>query len=226
LNAAKVSDLAGELDFEQPTERAALVRRGLLLNWVTLAYNSVEGIVALAAGFVAGSVVLVGFGADSLIEVIASGAAQWRLRTDLDHVKRERVERVTLLIIGWSFLALAVYISVDSAKSLWLRERPERSIPGLVILSLSVVIMPLLARAKRRVARAMASRALESEAFQTTLCAYLSGIALLGVVLNAFLGWWWADPVAAIAMVPIIAKEGVDGVRGQELCDDCAPPAS
>ena len=123
------------------------MRRGLWLNYVTLGYNSLEALVSLVAGFVAGSVVLVGFGIDSAIEVTAAGAAQWRLRADVDPVHRERVEHLTVRVIGWSFLALAAYVLVDSARTLWLRERPERSIAGIVILVLSVAIMPLLARA-------------------------------------------------------------------------------
>jgi len=201
--------------------RAALVRRGLWLNYATIAYNSLEAVVSLVAGIVAGSVSLVGFGIDSVIEVTASGAAQWRLRSDLDHARRERVERVTLRVIGWSFVALAAYVAVDSLTSMWLRERPERSVVGTVILVLSVVVMPALARAKRRVARALGSAALEADAMQTSLCAYLSVIALAGVALNTLFGWWWCDPAAALAMVPIIAKEGVQGIRAQAHCEDC-----
>ena len=203
---------------ELVASRPALVRRGLALNWLTIGYNVVEAIVAIGAGVVSGSVALLGFGLDSVIEVTASGAAQWRLRTDLDAEGRERVERTTHRIIGWSFLALAVYVVVDSANALLRREQPERSVVGLVLLALSAVVMPILARAKRRVARAMTSRALEADAMQTSLCAYLSVIALAGVALNATLGWWWADPVAALAMVPIIAKEGVEGVRAEAHC--------
>jgi divalent metal cation (Fe/Co/Zn/Cd) transporter len=202
--------------------RAALVRRGLWLNYATLAYNSLEAVVALVAGVLAGSVALVGFGMDSVIEVTASAAAQWRLRADIDHARRERAERISLRVIGWSFVALAAYVAVDSARSLWLRERPQRSVTGLVILTLSVVIMPVLARAKRRVARELRSTALEADATQTSLCAYLSAIALAGVALNTAVGWWWCDPVAALAMVPIIAKEGVENVRGNSHCDDCS----
>ena len=203
-------------------ERTALVQRGLVLNWATIGYNVVEAIVAIGAGLVSGSVALLGFGLDSVIEVTASGAAQWRLRADFDARRRERVERASLRIIGWSFLALAAYVVYESADALLHREPPERSIVGLVLLALSAVVMPLLARAKRGVARAMTSRALEADATQTSLCAYLSVIALAGVALNAALGWWWADPVAALAMVPIIAKEGVEGARGEPHCaDDC-----
>ena len=215
-------DSDAEMSATATADRGALVRRGLWLNYATIAYNVLEAVVSLVAGFLAGSVALVGFGADSVIEVTASGAAQWRLRVEHDHARRERVERLTLRVIGWSFLALAAYVAADSARSLWLRERPERSVAGIVILTLSVIVMPVLARAKRRVARAMGSRALGADATQTSLCAYLSAIALAGVALNALLGWWWADPVAALAMVPIIAKEGLEGLRGETSCD-CGP---
>ena len=201
--------------------RAALVRVGLRLNYATIAYNVVEAVVSLTAGVIAGSVALIGFGIDSVIEVTASGAAQWRLRADVDHARRERVERLTLRVIGWSFLALAAYVAVDSVTSLWYRERPDRSTVGTVILALSVIVMPVLARAKRRVARELGSAALEADATQTSLCAYLSVIALAGVALNALVGWWWCDPAAALAMVPIIAKEGVEGIRAKPKCDTC-----
>lgn len=202
-------------------DREALVRRGLRLNYLTISYNVVEAIVSLVSGLLAGSVALTGFGVDSVIEVSASAAAQWRLRVDVDHARREHVERVTRRAIGVSFLALALYVAFDSGKSLWLGERPDRSIAGIVILTMSAIVMPTLARAKRRAARGLASRTLDADAMQTSLCAYLSVIALAGVALNAALGWWWADPVAALAMVPIIVKEGVEGVRAEECCDDC-----
>jgi divalent metal cation (Fe/Co/Zn/Cd) transporter len=201
--------------------RDALVRRGLWLNYATIAYNVLEAIGSLVAGILAGSVALVGFGIDSVIEVTASGAAQWRLRADIDHARREHAERISLRVIGWSFVGLALYVTIDSASSLWFQDRPERSVLGTTILALSAVIMPVLARAKRRVARALRSSALEAEAAQTSLCAYLSVIALTGVALNALVGWWWCDPIAALAMVPIIAKEGIEGVRGEPACDHC-----
>jgi divalent metal cation (Fe/Co/Zn/Cd) transporter len=203
-------------------DRQMLVRRGLWLNYATITYNLVEAIVSLVAGYLAGSVALVGFGVDSVIEVTSSGAAQWRLRADLDPRHRERVERITVRVIGWSFLALAAYVLYESATTLWRRERPAPSVVGIVILALSVIVMPLLARAKRRVARQLASRALEADAMQTSLCAYLSVIALAGVAANAAFGWWWADPVAALAMVPIIAREGLEGIRGHDSCAGCS----
>ena len=203
--------------------RPALVRRGLWLNYLTITYNTVEAVVSIAAGLVAGSVALVGFGVDSGIEVSASVAAQWRLRADLDPVRRERVERVTHRVIGASFFVLAAYVAIDSVMTLWEREAPEASTVGLVILVLSVLVMPVLARARRRVARALQSRALEADATQTSLCAYLSVIALAGVGLNAAFGWWWADPVAALAMLPIIGREGLEGLRGEAECKCQAP---
>jgi divalent metal cation (Fe/Co/Zn/Cd) transporter len=202
-----------------PLSRPALVRRGLLLNYLTIGYNLVEALVSVAAGVVSGSVALVSFGVDSGIEVISSLAAHWRLRADTDPGRRERVERLTHRIIGGSFLALAAYVVVESVTTLWQQEAPEASPVGLVILVLSVLIMPAIARASRQVARALDSRALEADAAQTSLCAYLSAIALAGVGLNAILGWWWADPAAALAMVPIIAREGLEGVRGESGCD-------
>lgn len=202
-------------------ERPTLVRRGLHLNYLTIGYNTVEAVVSLAAGLVAGSVALVGFGIDSAIEVTASGAAQWRLRVDHHEGRRAHAERRTRQIIGVCFLLLAAYIGIDAASTLWAREAPDRSIVGLVILALSLIVMPWLAHQKRGVARALSSRALQAEATQTSLCAYLSAIALVGVGLNALVGWWWADPVAALAMTPIILGEGISGLRGQKDCDDC-----
>jgi divalent metal cation (Fe/Co/Zn/Cd) transporter len=192
--------------------RAALVRRGVRLSYFTIAYNTLEAVVALFAGLIAGSVALVGFGVDSAIEVTSAGASQWRLRSDFDAERRKGVERITHRIIGSSFAVLAAYVLIDSLNSLIRHEEPERSLVGIGLLLLSVIVMPALARAKRRVAVAMDSRALKADAKQTSLCAYLSVIALAGVGLNALLGWWWADPLAALLMVPIIAKEGFEGI--------------
>ncbi len=195
--------------------RAHLVSRGLKLSYFTIAYNTIEAMVALTAGVVSGSVALVGFGIDSAIEVTSSGASQWRLRRDLHVGKREHVELVTHRIIGWSFLILAAYITFESLYALIQKEAPDRSTLGVVILLLSIIVMPALARAKRNVARALESRALESDAKQASLCAYLSVIALAGVGLNALAGWWWADPLAALAMVPIVAMEGFEGASAR-----------
>ena len=195
--------------------REAQVRRGINLSYVTILYNSLEAIGSLIAGALAGSVALIGFGIDSVIEVSSSIAAQWRLRSDADERHRVEVELRSRRIIGWCFIALAVYILVDSVHSLSTREEPSKSVFGMCVLILSVIVMPLLARAKYNVAREMRSEALAADAMQTSLCAYLSLIALVGVALNALFGWWWADPAAALAMTPNVAREGAEGVRAK-----------
>jgi divalent metal cation (Fe/Co/Zn/Cd) transporter len=164
---------------------------------------------------------LIGFGLDSAIEVASGAALLWRLHHDLDHSRRERVELTTLRIVGGCFLALALYILYESGSTLMGHETPERSIPGIIIAAVSVVVMPLLARAKRRVAVGIGSAAMKADSRQTDFCTYLSAVLLGGLVLNAVVGWWWADPVAGLVMVPIIAKEGVDGLRGKACCDHC-----
>ena len=201
--------------------RAQHVRRGVRLEWFTIIYNSLEGLIALAAGFLSGSIALVGFGFDSAIEVTSGTALLWRLRGDASERTRERHEAAALRIVGVCFLVLALYVSYDALQSLVSREAPGRSLPGIVLAVASLIVMPLLALAKRRVAGHIASAALTADARQTQLCTYLSGILLCGLVLNASLGWWWADPVAALAMVPIIAKEGWDALRGRTCCAAC-----
>jgi divalent metal cation (Fe/Co/Zn/Cd) transporter len=201
--------------------RAWYVRRGVRLEWFTIIYNSLEGLIALAAGFLSGSIALVGFGFDSAIEVTSGAALLWRLRGDESERTRERHEAVALRIVGVCFLLLALYVSYDALQSLVSHEAPRRSLPGIVLAVASLIVMPMLALAKRRVAGQIASAALTADARQTQLCTYLSGILLLGLVMNASLGWWWADPVAALAMVPIIAKEGSDALRGRTCCAGC-----
>ena len=144
----------------------------------------------------------------------------WRLHADLDEERRERVETISLRIVGACFVLLAIYVSFDSVKSLIRREAPQESIVGIVLAAVSLIVMPLLVRAKRRVARGINSAALMADSKQTELCTYLSAILLGGLFVNALLGWWWADPVAALVMVPIIVKEGIEGLRGKTCCDD------
>ena len=200
--------------------RARQVKRGQRLEYFTIAYNSLEGVIAIVAGLVAGSIALVGFGFDSIIEVTSGVALLWRLHSDADESRRERMEAITLRIVGFCFLLLAVYVTYDSVKSLIRREAPGESIPGIVLAIASLIVMPLLVRAKRKVARSISSNALMADAKQTELCTYLSAILLAGLLLNALVGWWWADPVAAIVMVPIIVKEGIEGLRGETCCDE------
>lgn len=202
------------------TDRAKLIRRGQHLEYFTIGYNSLEGLIAIVAGLIAGSIALVGFGFDSVIEVVSGAALLWRLYSDAEETRRERVEAIALRIVGICFLALALYVSYDSIKSLLTREPPEESIPGIILAAASLIIMPLLTRSKRKVARQINSGALVADAKQTELCTYLSAILLGGLLLNALIGWWWADPVAALIMVPIIAKEGVEALRGKTCCDE------
>jgi divalent metal cation (Fe/Co/Zn/Cd) transporter len=202
-------------------DRQGLVRRGKRLEHITIAYNSAEGLVSIVAGWIAGSVSLIGFGLDSLIEVTSGAALLWRLDQDLNESRREQVGRFTLRIVGWCFVALAAYIGYESGSALIRHEGPERSIPGIVVATVSVVVMPILAKAKRHVAAGISSAAMHADSRQTDFCTFLSAILLGGLLLNALLGWWWADPVAGLVMVPIIAKEGLDGIRGKACCGNC-----
>jgi divalent metal cation (Fe/Co/Zn/Cd) transporter len=201
--------------------RETHIQRGVNLEIITIAYNSLEALIALVFGFLAGSIALVGFGLDSVIEVTSGITLLWRLKSDSDLIKRERSERIALRIVGLCFVALAVYVSYESLEALIASEAPERTIPGIVLAAVSVVVMPILARSKRLVARQIGSAALVADSKQTSLCTFLSAILLLGLGLNAVLGWWWADPIAGLAMVPIIAKEGIDALRGKTCCDSC-----
>jgi divalent metal cation (Fe/Co/Zn/Cd) transporter len=200
--------------------RSVSVTAGRRLQYLTIAWNSIECVVALMAGFLAGSVALVGFGFDSAIEVTSSLAALWRLHRDDDEARREASERSTARIIGACFLLLAGYVLVNAGEVFRRHELPDRSIPGLVLAALSVIVMPVLVHYKRRIAARLGSGALEAEARQTRVCAYLSAILLAGLGFNAWLGWWWADPVAGLAMVPLIAWEGWQAVTGRTCCAD------
>ena len=193
--------------------RAENLRRGRQLEYLTIGWNSLEAVIAVGAGLVAGSVALVGFGFDSVIEVSSGAILLWRLSGD------DAREKIALRLVGVSFLALAAYVAFDAAKSLWFRESPEESYIGIALAALSLIVMPILARAKRRVAANLNSRALAADSRQTDICAYLSAILLAGLTLNALFGWWWADPVAAFVMIPIIAKEGIQALRGETCCD-------
>lgn len=200
--------------------REKQVRFGRKLEYFTILYNSLEGLISIMAGLIAGSVSLVGFGVDSAIEVTSGVALLWRLSHEFNPERREAAERATLRIVGICFIALAIYIIYDSASILTRHEAPERSITGIVIAAVSVVVMPLLARSKRKVASKLNSAAMQADSRQTDFCTYLSAILLCGLLLNALFHWWWADPIAALAMVPIIANEGMKAVRGRSCSDE------
>lgn len=200
------------------TNRASLALRARRLEYLTIAWNVFEGCVAVVAGLVAGSISLVGFGIDSFIEVTSASAVLWRLRTDMDEQRRQQHERIALRIIGGCFLALAGYIACEAIRSLIQRQAPEHSIPGIILACLSLIIMPMLAAAKRKVGMALTSGAICADAKQSDFCFYLSIILLIGLLLNALAGLWWADPAAALVMTPIIAREGVKSLQGKSCC--------
>ena len=201
-------------------ERTAVVLRGRRLEYFTIAWNALEGLVAVVAGAIAGSISLVGFGIDSFIEVTSGSVLLWRMSVDADVHRRELNERRALKIVGACFLLLAAYVTYESALDLWSRRAPEHSIPGIILACVSLIVMPLLSRAKRKVGVALGSAAMHADAKQTEFCTYLSAILLTGLLLNTLFGLWWADPVAALIMVPIIAKEGIEGLQGK-ACDEC-----
>lgn len=201
-------------------ERTAVVRRGRKLEYFTIAWNAVEGLVAIGAGMIAGSISLMGFGIDSFIEVTSGSVLLWRMSVDADVRGRASNEKRALRFVGVCFLLLAAYIAYESVTDLFVMRTPEHSVPGILLACASLIVMPLLSSAKRKVGRALGSAAMHADARQTEFCTYLSAILLLGLLLNSFFDLWWADPVAAIVMVPIIAKEGVEGLRGK-ACDDC-----
>jgi divalent metal cation (Fe/Co/Zn/Cd) transporter len=203
-------------------DRQSLVKRGTRLSYFTIAWNSLEGLIAVTAGTVAGSISLVGFGIDSFIEVISGTTLLWRMTVDADVRRRERNERLGLRIVGICFFSLASYIAYESCSDFVSRKAPERSIAGIILACVSLVVMPILAHAKKKVGYELGSAAMNADAKQTDFCAYLSAILLGGLLLNAVCGWWWADPAAALIMVPVIAKEGLDGIRGKACCDPCS----
>lgn len=201
-------------EIEHPRDRNELVKRGQLLEYFTIGWNLLEAVVAIGSGLITGSIALVGFGLDSLIESLSGSILLWRLADDSD-----AREKLAVRLVGASFMILAAYVGFDAVKSLIYQVTPEASYVGIGLAVVSILIMPFLARAKKDVGVKLGSRAMVSDSKQTNICAYLSAILLAGLILNAAFGWWWADPVAALIMIPIIVKEGIEGLRG-EVCDD------
>ncbi len=197
------------MDVTALTSRALTVRRGGRLEYFTIVWNVLEGVAAVVMGWIAGSISLVGFGIDSFIEVTSGATLLWRMAVDADTLRRERNEARALRIVGVCFLGLAAYVGYESLGDLVRKHAPERSIPGVALACVSLVVMPLLSRAKRKVGAALNSAAMNADARQTEFCAYLSAILLVGLLLNALFGFWWADPVAALVMTPIIVNEGI-----------------
>jgi divalent metal cation (Fe/Co/Zn/Cd) transporter len=190
------------------------VRAGRRIEYASILWTSLEALAGIVAGMMAGSIALVGFGADSVIEVASSAILLWRL----NHEFGEKRERTALRLVGVSFLLLAIYVSWEAIESLVKHQPPRVSYFGIVFSVLCLIVMPSLARAKRRVAIRLNSRAMQADSRQSSICGYLAAILLCGLALNALLGWWWADPSAALAMLPIIIKEGVEALRGETCC--------
>jgi divalent metal cation (Fe/Co/Zn/Cd) transporter len=201
--------------------RTQLNRRSLHLAYATAGYNLIEGIVAVAAGAAASSTALLGFGLDSFVEVSSALVVIWQFRSRVP----ENRERLALRLIAVSFFALAAWVTVDATRSLVGSEQAETSPVGIGIAAVSVVVMPLLVWVKRRTGRELGSATVVADSMQTMLCTYLSAIVLVGLLANAALGWWWADPVAALVIAAVAIREGIEAWRGEQ-CDGCAIPTS
>lgn len=201
--------------------RADAVRRAQRLTTITIGYNVVEAVVAILAGIAAGSLSLVGFGLDSTVEVSSAVVLAWRLRQERRAGCMLPYDKRAQRLIAVSFGALGGWVAFEAVGQLVARSAPEASILGIAVATSSLVLMPALARAKRQLAPALGSQAVASDARQTQLCAWLSAVLLAGLVLNASLGWWWADPVAAIAIATVALREGVQTWRAESLADTC-----
>ncbi|GGQ46212.1 hypothetical protein GCM10010279_64810 [Streptomyces mutabilis] len=200
-----------------PARREALARRIRLLVAATISYNLIEAIVAITAGTIASSTALIGFGLDSVIEISSAAAVAWQFSAR-EQTERETREKTTLRIISVSFLALAAYVTFDAVRALTGTAEAERSLLGVAIAALSLAVMPLLSTAQRKAGRELGSASAVADSKQTLLCTYLSAVLLVGLGLNAALGWSWADPVAALAIAAIAVKEGRDAWQGKGCC--------
>ncbi|MDO9394952.1 MAG: cation transporter [Herbiconiux sp.] len=201
---------------ERPSHerRAVLQKRIRLIVAITIGYNLIEAIIAIAAGTAASSGALIGFGLDSTIEVLSAAAVAWQFtRKD-----PERWEKGTLRVIALAFFALALYVGASAVLTLTRAVDVEHSTVGIVLTALSVVIMPFLSLAERRTGRELGSATAIADSKQTLICTYLSAAVLIGLLLNTLLGWWWADPIAALVIVAFAVREGIEAWRG----DACA----
>lgn len=212
--------MSGQLVKNQQGSRAASIISGKHLEYFTIVWHLLEGTISLVAGIFSGSLSLMGFGVDSLIELGSGVAVLWRMAVDHKIEYRERNEQFTLKVIGSLFIALAAYLIFESVLRVVERKAPQQSIPGIVIAVLSLIVMPLLSRAKRIVAAQLHSPAMNADARQADFCAYLSAILLTGLLLNLAFGWWWADPLAALVMAVIIGNEGINTSLGKDCCNE------
>jgi divalent metal cation (Fe/Co/Zn/Cd) transporter len=209
---------------EQPRSvpRAASLTRALRLEYLTVGWNLVEGVIAVTAAIAAGSVALLGFGLDSFVESASGGVMIWRLRAEhlgrVSHAEVEGLEQRARRLVAASLLALATYVAFDAVQTIWAKDRPDFSVVGVVLTSVSLAVMWWLARVKRAVAVELGSRAMEADAFQTTACWWLSLAALMGICINGALGWWWADPAAALVIAALVVKEAREAWIGESDC--------
>ncbi len=205
---------------ENQRERNLLLRRGRILEVFTVLWTLIEALVGLALGLLAGSVALVGFGMDSVVEMGSGLVLLWRLQPHRDAASTQHAEAIARRLVGLSLVAVAAYVSYEALTVLLGHQRPSASPAGIILAVITIVAMPRLAHAKRQVARGLNSGALQADAYQATICSYLAVILLGGLLLNTVLGWWWADPVAALLMIPLIVREAVETFRG-EGCGSC-----
>lgn len=196
------------------------LKRGLQLEYLTVGWNIVEGIIAVGAGLAAGSIALIGFGVDSFVETISGAVIIWRLMAETrgrhDDEAIERIEQRAERFVGVAFLLLAAYVAFEAVRTLIDQDAPDASPVGIALTAVSIVVMLWLARAKRRIGEALGSRAMIADAQQTYACWYLSVVALAGLALNALFGFWWADPVAALGITVLLVREGLEALRGED----------
>ena len=202
------------------------IRAGIRVEWVTITWMVIEALVSVGAGLIAGSVALIAFGVDSVIELVIAGVLLGRLRLEslgavASSEQVERAERRASRVVGWSLILLAAYVVIQSAYDLWTRAAPESSPVGIALAAAAMLIMPMLVRTKLRVASAISSPALKGDAACGVVCTYMAAPLLVGLVLRAVLGWWWADPVAALGIVYFIAREGREVLSSQDACGCC-----
>lgn len=203
-------------------DRRRYGRRAQLLAAASVSYNVIEAVIAISAGAVAGSIALVGFGLDSVVEVSSGLIIVWQFR----HPLPESRESTALRLMAWSFFALATYVAAESVRSLATGDAPDASTVGIVLAGASLVIMPFLSWAQRRTGRALGSNAVVADSTQTLLCTYMSAVLLAGLLLNATLGWSWADPVAGLVIAAVAVKEGRSAWRGEGCCAPARPGAA
>jgi divalent metal cation (Fe/Co/Zn/Cd) transporter len=200
-------------------DRAAAVLSAKRLEYFTIVWNLLEGLVSLVAGLFSGSISLVGFGVDSFIEVASGSIVLWRMLVDHNIARREHNEHLALKLVGFLFIGLSCYLIFQAIMRFHDQQAPQHSTPGIVIAVFSLIVMPLLSKAKRKVAAGLKSSAMKADARQTDFCTYLSAILLAGLILDFLFGWWWADPTAALIMASIIGNEGINASLGKRCCE-------